>query len=278
MQGYDKVDVSICLLLKKDFATHIHSFELLGVEEREIETEYIVSPKDKKYGLYIQHLRVEVLVAYYPQSDTPYLKKYFDTFTEKTFEVDNLQNDSQVYNELFRMAIGTNICVLKPNTFLRLSWLTDLLFYNQLVLQTGVCGIIDDYSKIEFLPLLTTENETMMSVLIPESNYLDAEGVMFFNRQLLFHVGALDEHPDLNGSEWEQWQLRALALGYNNYYIPSQTSYIANKGEEVFCKKFLRDVSKKQLETSLLEMKKAKNFYIPLEQINPSNICTDKTA
>lgn len=249
-----KADATLCLLVGGDYATYIHSFEALGIEKRQIEDELILSDADKEYGYFVDDVRVEFAIGVMYGCDSR-IADYFRKLSDCVILFEKDISQAKAYNELFRSCKTDWVCVLQPNVFVKRLWLTDLIFYAENIAKTGAVSISDYLSECKFLPMLCTEDELTINVFIPDSNTLDPRGITLFTRQNLYFVGAFTEESDLKDCEIQHWQLRALNVGLTNYYIPTHTCLISSTSPVREC-----DV----MEKSIKEMKKKRNYYIPL--------------
>lgn len=250
-----KVEATLCLLMGRDYATHIHSFESLGVERRAIEDEIIYENKPDTYGYFIDDVQVELVVGLLYGCD-PNIADYFQDKTEHILTFEKGVTEGKAYNEMFRKCEADWVVIVQPNVFTKRHWLTDLIFYANIIAKSGAVGLANTMNCCKYLPMLSTEDEVMINVFIPDNNRLDTRGIWLFARQNLFFVGAFTEELELRGCEITHWQLRALGVGLTNYYIPTHTCLIA----------VLSAPPKNcdAMEKSIKDMKKQRNYYIPL--------------
>ena len=168
-------------------------------------------------------------------------------------------SETKVANDLMRFATGEYICILKPTTLLDEHWLSDLIHYYESVDRSGVISISDGFENLSYLPLIS-EGDKFVNVMQPDVSWI--KDLCFFKREFLNHVGCFDEEIENYDNALKQLCLRFTALGYNNYYIPSQTCVKVNsaKGIDV-----IQDKKENQyIANSLVEMKQRKSYYLPL--------------
>jgi len=250
-----KVEATLCLLIGRDYATHIHSFESLGVERKAIEDEIIYENKPDTYGYFIDDVQVEFVVGLLYGCD-PNIANYFRDKTEHIITFEQGVTDGFAYNEMFRKCESDWVVITQPNVFVKRHWLTDLIFYGKIIAKSGAVGLADSMNSCKYLPMLSTDDEAMINVFIPDSNTLDTRGIWLFARQNLFFVGAFTEELELRGCEITHWQLRGLGVGLTNYYIPTHTCMIAVP--------LAPPKNCDAMEKSIKEMKKQRNYYIAL--------------
>jgi len=246
--------VSICLLVKGDYASTVYSFERSGFAVVPKEVVFINKDAPKEFINVINDIEVELIVGITNGCDQR-LIDYFKPLANKLIEFNYDVNDAMAYNEMFRSCNEKYICIFKPYVFLQTHWLNELIYYNNIVEKQGVVSIPDNFNNVSYLPLVSTDNETFVNVIIPKDNLVNQSGVCLFLKEYLFYVGAFDESQALVGHELNQFQLRCIALGFNNFYIPNQSCLIINKKEQK---------NKTDLYNSIAIMRKNKTYYIPL--------------
>lgn len=250
--------ITLCFLMECDFAVNIHSFESLGLEYRVIESDVVYEEQPKEYAWFLGEQIVDLAIMIRRPDDGSFMEDYFKSKIEKVFVCENDTTDGKAYNDLFRQCTTDYVCVLKPNVFFKKDWLTDLMFYCSNLNKSGAVSLLNDLTGYQYLPMINTDEEESVNVFIPRDNHIADWCVLFFNRQMLYFVGALSEEKQMQGCEWIHWQNRAVHIGLTNYCIPTQSCYTPTltptptKESKSFCDK------------SLLEMRKAKNYYLPL--------------
>ncbi len=262
--------VSLCLILKNDCHKTIYSFERSGFKIIEKKSEFIIKDAPKEYIKVIDNVEIELLVAYSDTTD----KRLIDYFTPIASQIIYVENkdgivgstsDAQMYNNLLSIASNEFICLFKPIVFFQTHWLTELIYYYETVGKSGIISIPSSFSDVEFLPLSTPDNECFVNVFIPKEKIIKPNNTLFFLKEYLFVVGALDESVLFtDGDELIQLQLRYIALGYINYYIPNQSCLIIDN-QKTFSVN--ASISKSNISTTLADMKKVKSYYIPLKNI-----------
>lgn len=263
--------VSVCIMLNDDYYGTIYSFEKSGFAVIEKKSETFVKDEPKKYVNVIGVFEVELLVFATPKTDKRLLE-YFVKIANVIDEYSAPVKDATAYNNLFKKAQSEYICIFNPYVFLQQHWLIELIYYHSTISKSGVVGICTDFADVEFVPKLSPlpqhpqaenqrDTETFVNVFVPTNNLINDAGVCLFLREHLFYVGAFDESELLYKNELNQFQLRSLALGLTNYYIPTQTCLINNKYSET-----ADNTGKENLLKSIAEMKKNKNYYIQLTQ------------
>jgi len=258
--------VSICLLLNSDYWGTLYLLQSIGFNIIEKESEFVVRKISKEYIKVIDSVEVELLVAYTEFSNKK-LIEYFKPIATELIHVSNNTDvpitDAQMYNKLFAKAKNEYICILKPNIFLQKHWLTELIYYHQNVGKSGIIGVCNDFSSADFSPVPSPDIETFVNVFLPKGNTINLNSVLFFPKEYLYYIGALDESVMFICSyEMKQYQLRCVAMGLINYYIPTQSCLIIN--EQTNNKYDLQDISEANITTTLAEMRKNNTYYIPL--------------
>lgn len=262
--------VSVCLILNGDYWGTIYSLERSGFDIVEKKSEFIIKDAPKEYIKVIDGIEVELLVAYTDTSNKK-LVEYFKPIATELIEVANkdevsgLVTDAQAYNKLFAKAQNEFICILKPYTFFQQHWLVELIYYHQNVGKSGIIGICPNFASVTFFPLPSPDLENFVNVFLPNEKTININGVLFFPKEYLYYIGALDESANfVGGDDFIQYQLRCVALGLTNYYIPTQSCLITKLHPHD--KYYGHAKSEASITTTLAEMRKHKTFYIPLPQ------------
>lgn len=262
--------VTICLILKNDCHKTIYSFERTGFKIIEKKAEFIVKDAPKEYIKVIDNVEIELLVAYSDTTD----KRLIDYFKPIASEIIYIENndgvvgsttDAQMYNSLLCKATSEYICLFKPNVFFQTHWLTELIYYYENVGKSGIISIPSNFNDVDFLPLATPDNEKFVNVFLPKEKIIKPNSPIFFRKEYLFLVGGFDESVEfITGDEIIQLQLRYIATGYTNYYIPTQSCLIIDNNISYHQNS---SISKSNISTTLAEMKRVKSYYIPLKSI-----------
>ena len=248
--------VSVCYVAQGTYWFTRHSFESIGFAIKEKEVEFIVKDAPKEYIKTIGDVEVELFVI--DQTEDQRTSDYFNEiatdFTSKKLPL------TELYNSAFRMATGEYVCILQTGLFLKKDWLVELIYYNNLVNKSGVVSIPNNLSELEMLPLPHSDNENLINVFVNKENTV--EGVYFFQRQLLYLVGAFDESVLLVGHEISQFCARCVFSGYFNFYLPTDTCLNMMKNRYVDVSEYA--LGKENQKNRIAEMKSVNNFYLPL--------------
>ena len=232
------------------------SFESIGFTIKEKLTEFIMPDAPKEYIKTIGDLEIELFVI--DHTDDNRANDYFNEIaTNVTKKKGNL---AELYNSVFKMATGEYVCIIPSGVFLQPNWLIELVYHYCNIEKSGVIGVISDFNECDFLPLLSSDGEKQISVVSPKDNLI--EGLVFFNRQHLYLVGAFDESVCLSGNEINQFSLRCIALGFYNYYVPTDVCVIISYNERLDTSQ--NEIGKTNMAGTLSEMRKRKNYYIAL--------------
>ena len=242
--------VSICFVAEKGYWEAIHSFESIGFAIKEKQLEFIIKDAPKEYIKTIGDIEVELFVIDKTKDErtTEYFVKIANYV--RTEEAETI---AEMYNDVFRLATGDYICIIPTGLFLQENWLMEFIFHYCNVAKGGVVGILSDFDKAQLSSLVSADGENFINVFVPKSQYI--EGICFFDRQHLYIVGAFDQSASLVGNELNQFCARCTAGGLYNYYLPTASCVYINDREQA---------NKESLQASLLEMRKARNFYLPL--------------
>jgi hypothetical protein len=249
--------VSVVYIINENY-TSITSFNFLhhsrGLKEEEFADKEPTTIVNK-----FCDLEIELIVGYDKKSNIKAID-YFKNIADKLVEVNDIKNDCETYNELFRNCSNEYVCIVKQNCFLEESWLNELIAYSKIVDRIGCISITSNFTSCEYISLMSTDNESMVSVYLPNEEFFDIYGVLFFPRQHLYYIGALDCNPIIKNCVFEQWQMRCARYGLNNFAIPTQSCiYIPQE----FTDK--TSIDYKNANDSVEEMRRSKSFYIPLE-------------
>jgi hypothetical protein len=164
---------------------------------------------------------------------------------------------AQVYNCLLRKSTGDYVCIIPSGLFLQENWLTELIYYYKNIAKSGVVSVVDDTKSAELVSFLSSDTETMVNVFSPPENFVNS--LVFVDRQHFYFVGAIDETVYLSGNELNQFALRCAFMGFFNYCIPSVTAFSSG-----FPQVTEDEESDTNFANSIKEMRKAKNYYLPL--------------
>jgi hypothetical protein len=248
--------VSVCYLAQGTYWSARHSFESIGFAIKEKEVEFVVKDAPKEYIKTIGDVEVELFVIDHTEDERT--SNYFNDIA--TNVISKKIPLAELYNSVFRMVTGDYVCIIQTGFFLKKDWLVELMYYYTSVDKSGVASIPYDLSKLEMLPLPSSDNENLINVFSNKEN--TADGVCFFDRQLLYLVGAFDESVSLVGHEISQFCVRCVFSGYFNYYLPTDTCLNMNNDKYIDYNEYA--VGKENQRITIAEMKSAKNFYKPL--------------
>lgn len=168
------------------------------------------------------------------------------------------------YNSLINRAKGEYICFMPNDVLLNDNWLFDLLHHANQIDKAGLVSIHCEGDKGFYTPLLN-QSDTFTHVWKRKDNIVN--GVSLIKRTTLDAVGKLDESLGIYGKEREQLAYRLNMLGYNNFYVPDQSS--VHLGREVNDVSEYKQNKNKALQLSantytarIAEMKKNNNYVI----------------
>lgn len=247
---------SIIYIAQGNYWSSRHSFESIGFAIKEKEVEFVIKDAPKEYIKTVGESEVELFVI-----DLTGDQRTTDYFNQIATEVIvSSELVSQTYNSVFRKATYEYVCIIPSGLFLQRDWLTELYYYYVNVNKSGVIGIADDLEELDILPMPNNELLEFINVFTSKTNLIS--GLSFFNRQHLYLVGAFDEDVQLHGNEVNQFALRCMGLGLYNYYIPSKTCVFLSDGKYINPSDF--DKGKDNMMYSISQMRKARNYYIPL--------------
>lgn len=260
--------VSICIILNNDYWGTIYSFERSGFTIVEKKGDWVVKGAPKEYMKVVDNTEVELLVAYTKNSNLA-LVEHFKELATHLIQVDILNNDvgcfndAKAYNQLFKLAQHEYVCILKPYVFLQQHWLTELIHYYEDVANSGVIGVCPNFANVQYEPLPSKELDRFVNVFLPNENVIKTNGILFFLKEYLYFIGALDENTlFVGGTEFVQLQKRFSVMGYNNFYIPTQSCLVINNHKPTDYMGYQESIE--NIDKTLLEMKKVKSYYIPL--------------
>lgn len=206
----------------------------------------------------VDGLEVDLIVGYDKTTDKKVVD-YFSKIADKMFEVEDLTLTANTYNQLFTLCDKNYVCVINRLTFVSVGWLNELFAYNKLVDKVGCISIVSNLLNCDYISLLSSDGENMVGVYLPKQEYFDTFSILFFSTQHLYWVGALDNNPTIKNYVFEQWQMRCARMGLNNFAIPNASC--------IYLPKIATDKTNAELKLTVEtveEMRKNKNFYIPL--------------
>lgn len=243
--------VSILLLVDNNHWATRYAYETMMSRVGSIENEVLVCElgddvRTSEFFLYKEKDEKENVV-----------KKNSDVFITALGE----KKETQSLNQLLKQATGEYICIVKPNTLLDDNWLSDLLYFYELIDKSGIVSIHTGKDSIRYSPLLS-KGDKLINVMLPDSEVSIVHDLCFFKREFLNHVGCFDEEIMSYDNGLRHLCLRFSALGYDNYYIPTSASI------KTFQTDFDERQNKKErdyIQKSMLEMKQRKSYFVPLK-------------
>jgi hypothetical protein len=250
--------VSVVYYVEQDSKINPFLLHQIGYKKVLEEQELITKVPVEKYVNTICGLQVEIIIGIKTSLLVEEESKWIYDVADRIFTIGDNKSNADAYNLLFQNCHNDYICILKNHFFTEANWLQDLMLFQKNISKTGVVGLASDFLSCEFVPMLSTDEENMIGVFLPKDEMIDVVGAYLFDKQLLFLVGAFDTSDEINGYEFLQWQMRCTRLGFHNYYIPTQ-SCIQLIEPKSYDEKKLQKVN-----FSVEEMRKNRNFYIPL--------------
>ena len=254
--------VSIVYYIDENSNFNPFFFGQIGFKRVLEEQEFITKEPVKKYINTICDLQVEIIIGiktsimFQPDYEQDY--EWLSKIADRIFSIGDDVSSADAYNLLFQNCNNDYVCVLKNHFFTEPNWLQELIYFQKNISKSGVVGIASNLLSCEFIPMLSTNEESMIGVFLPKDETMDVVGAYLFDKQLLFLVGAFDNNEEITGYEFIQWQMRCTRLGFHNFYIPTQ-SCIQTSEAKLFDAEKLKKVNE-----SVEEMRKNRNFYIPL--------------
>lgn len=250
--------VSIVYYIEENSNFNPFFFGQIGFKRVLEEQEFITKEPVKKYINTICGLQVEIIIGIKTSSIFQSDYEWLCNIADRIFSIGDDVSSADAYNLLFQNCSNEYICVLKNHFFTEQNWLQELIYFQKNIQKSGVVSIASNFLSCEFIPMLSTNEENMIGVFLSKDEAMEVVGAYLFDKQLLFLVGAFDNSDSLNGYEFLQWQMRCTRLGFHNFYIPTQSCIQVSEPK-------IYDSEKLQLvNNSVEEMRKNRNFYIPL--------------
>ena len=245
--------VSVCLLTIDRYWVTRYTIENLLENSKGVELELLVLDNGSKDRRIIEYLSTLIKS-----------KRYSNLITVGVIEEKENIGVARGFNKLFKEASGDYICTVGNDILVNENWLSDLVYYNKAIQQSGLTSI---YCLLDKGTLTTklTNDDGMLNVWQNDKNMV--YGVTLFNKNLLKIVGFFDESLGLYGCEDSQYAWRLSMLGYHNYYIVGQTSiHIGNDLQEDSeyreSKNNNLKIAEKKLAESIQRMNKTKDYFI----------------
>jgi GT2 family glycosyltransferase len=240
--------ISVCLLTIDRYWTTRYVIETL-LSNTELEIELLVLDNGSSDIRTIEF--IENLIA---------SKKFNNLIKAGTIrEVKNI-GVAQGLNKLIKESSGEYICIVGNDILLNKNWLNDLLYYNKTIKDSGITAIHCVKNRGKFSPLLDINDEF---VNIWKTEDSSVYGTWFFNKSLLEVVGIFDDRLSKFGLWDSQYCWRLCQLGYNNFYIPEQSSFhIEDDFNEEYKSLKAKEFKKAQenIEETKKEMVKSKKY------------------
>jgi hypothetical protein len=250
--------VSIVYYVEQDSKTNPFLLHQIGYKKVLEEQEFVTKEPVEKYINTICGLQVEIIIGVKTSIIFDEEIQWVFDLADRVFTIGDNRTNADAYNLLFQNCHNNYICILKNHFFTEANWLQDLMLFQKNISKTGVVGLASDFLSCEFVPMLSTDEENMIGVFLPKDEIIDVVGAYLFDKQLLFLVGAFDNSDEVNGYEFLQWQMRCTRLGFHNYYIPTQSCIQLSEPKTYDAEKL------QKVNFSVEEMRKNRNFYIPL--------------
>jgi len=189
-------------------------------------------------------------------------KTLLDTFQAKVVELSTELSKAACYNSLFRSCSGDYICVFRPQIFFDTQWMLSLLYHSVNIEKSGICSIAHALSDCKYLPVaLADRQEKTIGVFVSEEETITKNSIIFFNRQLLYQVGALDESEKFQDVFWFQYEMRATRLGFTNFFVGNEACVSLLKEDKLSLEQTWI------LKSQVGKMAKEKRLYIPLDKL-----------
>ena len=230
--------------------------------ERYVMTKYVFETLISFVG---EDIDVELLVLDNASKDTRIVDYFKDIADVHIVESENI-GVAKGFNKLFRKCTGDYICLIGNDIVVHKNWLNDLIYYADLIDNSGICAIFCEGIRGYFTPLMSV-NDTLVNIWKRNDNTID--GLQLFRKEILEKIGGYDETFGKYGYEDNQFALRCAYSGYHNFYIPNQFStHIGRDINETSNYRKEKDlalqISQLRFVETLREMKKSKNYFISL--------------
>lgn len=250
--------VSIVYYLEENTKFNPFFFGQIGYKKVLEEQEFVTKEPVEKYINTICGLQVEIIIGVKTSIIFDEESQWVFELADRVFTIGDNRTNADAYNLLFQNCSNDFVCVLKNHFFTEPNWLQELIYFQKNIAKSGVVSIASNFLSCEFIPMLSTNEENMIGVFLPKDEAMEVVGAYLFDKQLLFLVGAFDNTDLLNGYEFLQWQMRCTRLGFHNFYIPTQSCIQVSEPKIYDAEKLLL------VNNSVEEMRKNRNFYIPL--------------
>jgi hypothetical protein len=248
--------VSVCLLLDGGYWATRYCFQKIGFAKKE--KVWTKSEERGQIANYIEGLEVQLLVADTNCNDSR-MKDYFEPIADCYLECDG-DSEAVAYNKLFRLAEGEFICILNNKMIHPTGWLTELVYYAEIVKSSGIVCITEKLEGKTYSTVLDKELDEFIGVFTCGKDSID--GTCLFKKEYLNYIGAFQEDPPLYGSELNQYAIRSTCMGLSNFFVPDCFLIRAERNSEY--SQELRIKGLENLDLSLEEMANRKSWYIKL--------------
>lgn len=248
--------VSICLLLDGGYWATRYCFNKIDFIKRE--KNWTTKEERGQIASYVNDIEVELLVADISCNDSR-MKEYFEPLSNHYLECDG-DSEAIAYNKLFRLAQGEYICIINAKLLHPNSWLSELVYYAEIIKDCGIVGITEKIEGKTYSSVMDKELEEFLGVFTCPND--SADGTLLFKREYLNYIGALQEEPPLYGQELKQYAVRSTSLGLSNIYVPDCFCIRTNRNNEYSSE--LRIKGLENLDLSLEEMASRKSWYVKL--------------
>ena len=183
------------------------------------------------------------------------MKKMLMTATNQTKgryeQIDvNKTTNAQIYNSMLTKMYEDYGVFMSINFLVNEGWLTDLIYYNKSIKNSGCSSISSCFQNVTLSSALF-DDETLLepitkTIWVNDTNTLNE--FVFFSKKAYEEksIGFFDLSNKLKGLELSEWSFRFLANGLFNYYI-GQNSGIKYKIEDEILFPSIKNVGKKEL-------------------------------
>lgn len=245
--------VSICLLTIDRYWITRYTIENLLQNSKGVELELLVLDNGSEDKRIIEYLSTLINQ-----------KRYSNLLTVGIIEEKWNIGVAKGFNKLFKECKGDHICLVGNDILVNENWLSDLVYYNKSVLKSGLTSIYCLLDKGQLTAKLSND-DNLINVWQNQNNLV--YGITLFNRDIFKEIGCFDESLGLYGCEDSQFAWRLTMLGYQNYYVPGQSSiHIGNDiDENSEYRKQKNDnlkIAERKLLQSIEQMKITKKYYI----------------
>jgi len=255
--------VTVCLLSIDRYWMTRYTIESLLRKAGEVHIELLVldnGSKDKRLIAWLDELQEQLKL------NEPNPEHYPSLVSVGYIEEPENIGVAKGFNKLFREATGDYICTVGNDITVENAWVSDLIYYCEAVEKSGIVAIHCLLDKGKFTSLLSSEKDEFVRVFKPDTNMV--YGISLFKREILEKVGGFDETLSKYGCEDSQFAFRVAASGYNNFYIPGQSSvHIGHDfGEKTEYRKMKDEnlkIANERLKETIDKMKKERKYFIP---------------